>query len=187
MQKKYKIAIAVGVLLSFLTAGVAYANPSIFAPGASTSAATSTPAFVGSGVATTTLSYDAYAPLTNTKQYAANKVGLLVQLAASSTATTYNMAIEYSQDGIDWYRNFTVDPNGLGTTTTPYIVQTPSSISWKFASSTIGGASLTNANSATSTAAFIIPTPFRFVRIVGTMTGGAGAVWMQFVPIKEVQ
>src|SRR5437870_5803479 len=119
MTKRLITAFAV-FLASLAPAGVAFANPSYFANGTSTAAATTTKAFMTPGTATTTTPvFDSYAQtaaggLTTKSDYA----GLLVRLSASSTATVLSVNVEYSQDGIDWYRNFVVDPNQIATSST---------------------------------------------------------------------
>lgn len=188
MNKLTKIALAIVAIAGLSIGTIAYANPSAFGGKVRTgNTASSTPAFVVAGVSTsTTPTYNAYSQtVSGGKTTKADRATLAVQFAASSTATTLNLAIEYSNDGIDWYRNFVLDTNQMGTTTTPFNLLTSNSITWKFASSTVGGAALTNANSATGTAYMIIPTPAQYTRVVGSMTGGNGALWMEITPIKE--
>jgi hypothetical protein len=179
----------IAAIAVFGTAGTAHANPSYFANGTTTSAATSSPAYMTPGTGTsTTPVFDAYAQTTNGGLTSkADYAGLLLQFSASSTASKLTGNVEYSQDGIDWYRNYLTDPIQVGTTTWPtFNVGTPFSLSWQFASSTTGGGAVAS-NSNRSTAAMQIPTPFRYTRIVFSMTGGNGAVWAQLVPIKERQ
>ncbi len=177
-----------GVIALLGMAGTAHANPSIFAGATSTAAATTTVSYMTPGAGTsTTPVYDAYAATFSGGQVAkADYAGLLVQFTGSSTATVLNATVEYSHDGIDWYRNFVIDPNQTGTTTAPvFSLANPFSFRWQFASSTVGGAAQTATNR--STAALLIPTPFRFTRVVFSMIGGNGAVWAQLVPIKEIR
>lgn len=173
------------LLAVFGVAGTAHANPSYFATATSTAAATTTPAYMTPGTATTTTPvYDAYAQTTNGGLTAkADYAGLLVQFTASSTASKLTGNVEYSQDGIDWYRNYVFDPSQTSATSTANNINAPFMISWQFASSTVGGAAQTNTNR--STAAMLIPTPFRYTRVVFSMTGANGAVWAELVPIKE--
>jgi len=191
MIKRYKLfvpVLALVAVMGFGNAEKAHANPSAYAVATSTSAATTSPSYMGAGTGTTTTpTYDAYAQtVSGGATYRADFAGMLIRFAASSTATTLKATAEYSHDGIDWYRSFVIDPNQPATTTAPvFNLANPFSFSWTFASSTIQGAGLTNANSATSTAAVLVPTPFRFTRVVFSMTGGNGAVWAQFIPIKE--
>lgn len=183
---KATIIAALAAALGLLVAGVVHANPSYFASGVTTNnAASSTPAYMTPGTATsTTPVYDAYAQTSGGgAAYKSDQAGLLVQFTASSTDTVLSLAVEYSQDGIDWYRNFVVDPNQMGTTT-PLAIENPFTTTWTFASSTVGGEAL-GANSDRSTAAILVPTPFRYTRVVASLTGGNGAVWAQLVPVKE--
>lgn len=171
----------------FGAAGTALANPSSFATGTSTAVATTTLSYMTPGTATTTTPvYDAYAQtFSGGLTSKADVAGLLVQLTASSTTTVLNANVEYSQDGIDWYRNYVIDPNQVATSTgAAFSLVNPFSISWKFASSTlIRGVTYTNP--AQSSAALLIPTPFRYTRVVFSLSGANGAVWAQLVPIKE--
>lgn len=186
MKRHLSIAILSAIAL-FAAAGTAQANPSYFAIGTTTAAATTSPAYMTPGTGTSTSPiYDAYAQtLSGGVSSKADTVGMLVQFTASSSATVLNASVEYSQDGIDWYRNFVVDPNQTGTSTAPiFSVANPYSFRWQFASSTVGGI-VVPPNSNRSTAALLIPTPFRYTRVVFTLTGAAGAVWAQLVPIKE--
>lgn len=189
MIKHYKhIAAVLGLVALFGLggAGTAHANPSTFAVGTSTSAASTSPAYMTPGAATsTTPVYDAYAQaFSGGATFKTDFAGLLVQFSASSTATVLNQSVEYSQDGIDWYRNFVLDPKQMGTTTMALVLNNPFSTSWQFASSSVGGAAVAS-TSKRSTATMLIPTPFRYTRIVYSLTGGNGAVWAQLVPIKE--
>jgi hypothetical protein len=184
-----KITAALAGAIALLgMASTAHANPSVFANATSTAAATTTLSYMTPGTATTTTPvYDAYAQTFAGGSIAkADYAGLLVQLTSSSSVTVLNATAEYSHDGIDWYRNFVVDPNTIGTTTAPvFSVTNPFSFRWQFATSTVGGTGLGTSNRAT--AALLIPTPFRFTRVVFSLTGGNGAVWAQLVPIKEVR
>jgi len=189
MIKRYKaIASVLGLvaLFGFGWTEPVHANPSTFAISTSTSAATTSPRYMTAGNSTTTSPvYDAYAQtLSGGQTFKADYAGLLEQFTGSSTATVLNRSVEYSQDGIDWYRNFVLDPMQFGSTTPTYRLATPFSTSWTFASSSVGGAPVASTNNR-STAASVIPTPFRYVRIVYSLTGGNGAVWAQFIPIRE--
>src|SRR4051812_47458262 len=86
--------------------GTAYANPSLFAIGVTTnSAATTSPAFMLPGKATsTTPVYDSYTQTTSGGQVSkADRAGLLMNFTGSSTASVFRGCPEYSQDGIDWF------------------------------------------------------------------------------------
>jgi len=174
-----KIILTLALVSVFALTGVASAASLYFSPGVYSSTATTTPTFIGAGLGTSTLVYDTYNQGNN---YATDKATLLMQLAASSTATVLNINLEYSQDGIDWYKD---NINYGATTTASVSLNTTANYSWTFASSTVGGIAVTAANGATSTKALIIPTPLRFVRTVFTMTGSAGALWSSIIPIKQ--
>jgi len=176
------LAVTVGVL-GFVA--IAFANPSSFATGVTTNNAASTsPAYMTPGTGTsTTPVYDAYAQTNAGATYKADIAGLLVQFTASSTNSVLNISVEYSQDGVDYYRNFVVDPNQIGTSTTPFSLTTAFTTTWKYASSTVvGGVGVIGDR---ATAAIMIPTPFRYTRVVFSVTGANGAVWAQLVPVKE--
>jgi hypothetical protein len=184
---KYLTTAALALAL-FALAGTAQANPSTFANATSTAAATTTLRYMTPGTATsTTPVYDAYEQTFAGGSVAkADYAGLLVQLTSSSSVTVLNATVEYSHDGIDWYRNFVIDPNQTGTTTAPVFgIANPFSFRWQFATSTVGGIGLGTSNR--STAALLIPTPFRFTRVVFSLTGGNAAVWAQLIPIKETR
>jgi hypothetical protein len=186
MRKTLSTALS-GVIALFGFTGLALANPSSFATAISTSAATSSPSYMTPGRATTTTPvYDAYSQTANggfTSK--ADYAGLLVQFSASSTASILGITAEYSQDGIDWYQDFVVDPNQIATSTGPtFSLVNPFAFSWKFASSTLGGIS-PSSTSNRATAALLVPTPFRYTRLVFSMTGGNGAVWASLLPIKQ--
>jgi hypothetical protein len=163
---KYSLAgavalVAIGMLL---LASSAHANPLYFPPTAQTSSATSSPAYMTSGAATSTLSYDAYqAGVTK----AVDKGVVLIQTVASSTSSAYTFAVQYSQDNVDWYQD-----NTLATSTNP----------------NIGNAqnfTFTAAGTATTSRAISISFPTRYVRVQASVLGAAGAVWMQIVPQRQ--
>src|SRR5215207_7495848 len=119
-MKKALISTVAALLTMFGTVGTALANPSSFATGTSTAAATTTLKYMTPGTGTsTTPVYDAYAQtFSGGMTSMADRAGLLVQFTSSSSVTVLNANVEYSQDGIDWYRNYVVDPNQIGTSTT---------------------------------------------------------------------
>lgn len=174
-------------VLSFVFVGFAYANPSYFANGVTTnSSATTSPAFMTPGTGTsTTPVYDSYTQTTNGGVTSkADSAGMLTVFCGSSTLAVLNIAVEYSQDNIDWFRNFLLTASQMSTTTVPYAIVSPFATKWQFASSTIGSATL---NSICSTASLHIPTPFRYMRVVNTITGANGSIWENVVPTKEIK
>jgi len=200
MSKTEKLLVGFAALcllasLGFVT--VVHANPSFFATGIAinNSSATTSVAYIGPGKATTTMPvYDAYAQTQAGFSFKADKAGLLLQFSASTTAAVLNAQIEYSQgaDGLDcvttpascdWYRNYATDPTQVASTSPLTIIANPYSLTWTFASSTIAGSTTTLP--LISRAALMIPTPFRYTRIVFTVTGASSTVWAQLVPVKE--
>lgn len=162
------VAVLVGVVRT------AYASPQYVAPTVQTNAATSSPQLLIVGTAgTSTLQYDSYTPLSTTANYIASKVALALQLQGSSTATVFTLNTEYSNDGIDWYRNFVT-----GSTTS---FASANSITWTNASTTLGGLTQPFLNKQM----LLLTAPTRFVREVVSVTGANGSVWMQMIPVKE--
>lgn len=159
------------------------ANPLQFKPTTQTATATTSPAFLKAGAATSTLPFDAYA---TGQPYASDYATLFIQLAASSTSTTLNTDIEYSQDGIDWYQDGGTIENNFATTTKPFSITAVNEYQWTFSSSTAGLGAVSSSN-ATSTRALLIRTPTRYVRAVFTLPIGsaAGAVWGQWQPVRQ--
>jgi hypothetical protein len=191
MLKNHKLvafAVATAVALGGF-AGIALANPSFFGTGVTTnSVASSTPQYMTPGLATsTTPVYDAYAPTTSTIKTKTDVAGLLVQLTSSTTPPTLTMTVEYSQDNIDWYRSNTISADTVGTTTRVMNIAQANSYTATFASTTLQQIAPTSANSQRETFAFTIPTPFRYTRVVSSITGAAANVWVQLVPVKQNQ
>lgn len=169
-MKKYIIAGAIVFLFSAFS--IAHANPSFFSPTvqtSGTSVATTTVTYMSPGTATTTLTYDTY---TAGNTYKTNAAVLFTQLNASSTSSILNIALQYSQDGVDWYANNLTA--GATTTATVSIAQS-NSLTW---TTPVSGANLK---------AVQIETPTRFVRAIYSIPIGAGngALWAQIIPNKE--
>lgn len=180
----YLVALAT-IALSAIGVGIAYANPSAFGPITQSSVATSSPVFMTPGTATSTITYDSLVG-SKTQQYKANSVGLAIQYTGSSTNSVLNVTPEYSQDGVDWYSGSIIDPNGITATSSPINLAFQNNLTMKFASSTVGGLGITLANSGIETRFVVIPTPARYTRVVFSETAANGAVWGEFVPVKEV-
>lgn len=158
-------AIAVGFLALFSIMTTVRANPFYFPASVATSAATTTPAYLAIGTATSTLTFDSYA---QGQTKATDKGVLLVQAVASSTSSVYLFTFQYSQDGIDWYSD-----NTQPATTTSTVVTAPQVFTF------------TAAGTATSSRAIPVSFPTRYVRVVTSITGAAGAVWQQIVPQRQ--
>lgn len=178
------LALAIAISTIFLIPlAPAHANPFRFPASAATSAATTSPVYMTPGTATTTVTYDSYA--NGGGSQATDKATLLMQMTASSTSTTYNVALEYSQDGIDWYSDSQLTGT-LATTTQVFQTNTPISYSIKYASTTPDGG-IVLANSNTAYRALTIPTPTRFVRVFSSLAVGGtnGATWLQIIGQKQ--
>lgn len=141
--------------------------------------------YMTAGTATTTLVYDTYCVAgsnqpNNGNTNATNLLSLLTQFNASSTASILGITAEYSQDGVDWYQDNYIASSTLGA----YPIALPNSYSWTFASSTIKG--LPNAGNLVGKLTRLYA-PTRYIRVVYTLTGTAGAVWGEILPIKELR
>lgn len=188
---KNKIAIAAAGALAFgvlCVGGIALAS-SYFSGTVQTASATSTPAYMTPGTATSTLVYNTYtntnvatATPTTSNVSKAEKLALVGQFQGSSTAAVLHIAYEYSQDGLDWYQNY-LPIGGYSTTTQALTFTAADSIAIPFASSTYNGISTKIDNDR-----FIVevPIPTKDVRVVVTLTGANGAFWGQLVPVKQL-
>src|SRR3990167_3581865 len=187
MKKPYLIGI-LGLMLGVVIAGitVVHANPSLFSQ-VSTSTATTTPTYISGGKGTTTLVYDAQ---TNGDNFALNSAYLLVQFTASSSAlSTLNINIQYSDDGKDYFWE-TVTRTASSTSNFGLGVQQTLSLNVS-ATSTPNMENCINAaacaNGATSSRAFMIEVPTRYVRAIFTAPASAqpSAFWAQWIGKKE--
>lgn len=181
--------VLLGIVCALYTKDLAKASSSFFPPPVyidGLSSATTSPVYMTPGKATSTLTYDSYYvnSLGNTTKTDSGVV--LLQVSASSTATTIATDVEYSQDNIDWFQDGGVAVPAFSTTTRPVGLALVSDSIFTFASTTAGRAAV-GANQATTTRAFAINTPTRYIRLVFTMPVGSanGTVWAQFVPAKE--
>lgn len=183
------VAIAAALLLPGTQA---HANPFYAGTRAVSAAATTTVSYLTPGLATSTVVYDSYeANGTNQanggNQTLPDSLAVLVQGNASSTLTTLTLACEFGLDNpasglIDWYQN-----EVLGATTTNAGVQNisvPNSMSFTYASSTVGGTAGTGSTSRFAKA-FVCPVPTRYVRAVISDTGAGASVWTALVPKKQ--
>lgn len=189
MKNRLYTALGVAaVSLAILIGGASVAAAAnYFSTTVQTSVATSTPAYMTPGTATSTLTYNTLTNNSNatatptgaTVPAKADKIDVLIGFTGSSTSAVLNLNYEYSIDGIDWYQNFL--PTGAYSTTTSALMPSLVSIKVPFANTTIGGASATQA---VDRFVIEVPAPTKDVRIVASVTGANGAVWMQVVPIK---
>lgn len=156
---------------------VVRANPLFFLIGqsANTSTATTTVSYMTPGTATTTIgSFDLG---TGDSQFGADSAILALQLTGSTTpvagsavaTTTYNVAIEQSQDAVDWYYN-----GAISTTTT---------LGWE----TVSGSLIASTTPTKITVS--VPTATRYVRAVISIPAGStnGAVWAQFIARRQIR
>lgn len=180
----------------FLSAKPAQANPTGFSPTAGSSAATTTPTFLTPAAPTSTpVVYDAYGvngtnEASTGSTQAADSIVLLLQFAGSSTASTLNTIVQYSQDGKDWYAmSLGSNLDALTASSSPSLGAVAVASTLPFASSTLEGqAPATGVLNATSTTRMLIlKTPTRYIRATSYLPSGSlgGAVWQQFVPKKQ--
>ena len=192
--------ISLGLVLAAIIAiafGVFYtvrANPSFFIEGNATAVATSTLTFITPGLATTTLTQQAYVAGNPT---GINAATLLVQLTGSSTLSIINIAFEYADAtsgtncqttpaSCDWYRDSLIgsETGIISTSTNTINASQTNSYSLTFASTSPGGAG--GANSRT-TRILNVQTPSQYVRAIITVPIGAlnSAVWAKWLPVKQ--
>lgn len=170
------------ILLASLFFGVTKvdANPSYFSNSQSNTTATSSPFFLTVGTnATTTLAYDTGASISQVL----NSAVLLQQFIGSSTSAVLTDRFEYSQNGQDWYSDNLIGSQAItGTTSQSIDISTSNSYKWTYATADIGGATSTQNNNP-KIIEVVVPT--RFVRVISTIVGANGAVWEQFIGIRQ--
>ena len=185
------------VLAGMLFVGYALANPLFVGrPIANTGTttfpniATSTYALVTlrDGQGTTTLGYDSNAVLgtnqtTGGTTQVPDKLTLNVMLFASSTKTQIRIAIEQSQDGIDWY-SLARPVNELATTT---ILGTFSNYQFHFASTTGYHYDLAQVRREFNRFYLNVPSDMRFTRATIWMPSDSlsGMIYAELVPTKQ--
>lgn len=171
--------------MCFVSIGVVHANPLQTAPTVQTATATTSPSYMTAGTATTSLVFDSYIP-------GANKISdqavLLIQLVASTTATTLNTNLEYSQDAIDWYQDGGTMAANYATTSKPFDISQVNQFKLNYATSTAGLAGIGATATSTLTRVLMLKTPTRYIRAVFTLPVGsaAGGVWAQFLASRQV-
>lgn len=176
----------IGAVLSLLLWGTtAHAERLQFTPTVQTATATTSPVYQTPGTATTTITFDSYSAAGGA-QIAAIDLGVLLgQFTGSSTATTWNISEEVSQDGIDWYADNTFITTNASTTQS-YFINTPIGYKLPFASSTPDGGNVP-ANNNLILRAIHLNFPTRFVRVfVSLSLGGTnGGFWGQIIPERQ--
>ena len=166
-------AITMMIIASFFVLiGIVKANPSYFLQTVQTNTATSTLSFIATSTGSATLKFDSYyvdsgTPNGNTLKM--NDAVLFVQTTASSTSSVYSIALQYSQDGVDWYGDTS------GQVISSSILDISTSTTYK----------ITAASTTVALRSILVKTPTRYVRAVATVTGANGSIWMQFVPNRE--
>ena len=177
MEKSTKILIA-GMIAAILTVSISlfigFKENSILSGSilsshstCRTSTATSSLSVIASSTAPEiVLSCDAYH--LDTSIYEATPMEsavLAVQFtAASSTVSTLTATISYSNDGVDWYKNYLV---GDAIATTTYTIS----------------------NSATTVTNYLfnVLTPTRYIKVnFDNPTAATSSVWAEFIPKKEI-
>lgn len=153
----------------------------------SVTASTTAFGFLSPGAGTTTVpAYDTY-NYGNANTYATNGLALALQFTGSTTptsaqsaTTTYNVALEYSQDNIDWYSD------GINATTTALVTLTNGYVR----AITLGTQSTQGRVVASTTPTKMLLTiqaPTRYVRAIVTIPQGStnGSVWGSFIGQKQ--
>jgi hypothetical protein len=160
------------------------ANQSIFQPKIATSSATTSPNYMTTGTATTTLSMDAHSFGESSK---IDNASLLVQFhASSSLASTLNFRFQFSDDNINWYdENEVLNSNA----TTTQITHGFHEYTWLQAASTTEKSTIGNgtATSSQSSRLISIPTPTRYVRTLFYVPAGSqnAAVYAEIISVKQ--
>lgn len=151
-----------------------------------------------SAPATTTLSFSSSATVTtlicdmNAGTATGAEFGVLsIYRTASSTASATKITFEYSDDYVastgngTWYSDKVSNFDGFAATTTQTVAFTGfNSITWNFASTTLGGVSATTTQDSMK---FKFPVVARYVRVVFTQPSGAlnFGYWAEIVGKKQ--
>lgn len=185
-MKKYILlgfTLTIAILVVGFNAFSAQANPSrITAPDScttSSSSATTSISYMTPGTATTSVSCNlqrisAIAGGTDSVDSAV----LVMQFHASSTALSeLDWYLEYSQDGIDWYKENTSPVTGTTTTATP------KNYAWRQYSTSTPYSSNGKATSSVDMKVISVTTPVRYVKATFTNPIGTSnvGVWASFI------
>lgn len=164
------------VLLWFWFAISANAQPSSINV-QQTAVATTTVAYVGNGIGTSTYQIDANNTVNPNKIFSMapiDTVYMYVQGVASSSATTFGFTVQMSNNGVDWYSVGTSSLNSAPTFT--------------FGSSIASSTTATWLPGTTATSSFMFQLPIvagLHERVLTSASGGAGAVYEEFVLKKN--
>lgn len=135
-----------------------------------TAVATTTRMFIGNGTATTTFQVDSNLSSSGKvpNVQTIDAASLYLQVEASTTATTYSITPQFSNNNIDWYGVASSSTNGANAFTA-----SPTSYTW------------TPGTVATSTLVLLLPAiPAAHERVVLSAAGGAGAIYLE-VDLKK--
>lgn len=164
-ENAWIVALAVVTLLVLVFFGIkAKAAPSAITFEA-TATATTTRAFLANGSGTVTFQLDSNLSSSGKlpNVITVDAASLYIQVEASTTATTYAIAPQFSNNNIDWYGVASSSTNGATAFTSA-----ATSYTW------------TPGTVATSTLVLPLPAiPAAHERVIVTATGGAGAVYME--------
>ena len=176
MKRKYILpGIVIGLFLVGLLAVGKYvlANPLFFPPAGRISSASTSPVYLRAGVASTTHTLNAHQIIQDSSVYqnptAFYSLALAVHFTGSSTDSVLNIYPQYSADDIQGWYSYATSTSLL-----------PVSYALTFASSTPG-----IGTTATTSRIFEIPVYSKFIRVVLDATGRNGAVWTEFISVKE--
>lgn len=186
MTKNFSVtAIVVSIIvIALASVGIAKANPFYTGTKASSATATTTVSFLTPGTGTTTTPiYDSYEVNGTNQKNSGNvtlpdTVAVLLQGAASSTASTLTIACEFSDDGVDWYQN-EIFP---ASSTLAIAAPVTSVFTYASSSAAVGGVAL---GADRFSKLITCPVPLRYVRTVITNTGANASVWRSIVPTKQ--
>ena len=176
--------------LSLLIAGnfskIANAAISVFSPTTCyTASATSSPAYMTTGAATSTVSCFLGAE-------GARTATIAVEVNASSTLSVFDHYIEESMNGIDW---FPVSAPQSASSSPVFSPALKSTFTYTFASSTIGATALgassnqlgVNGTNNRNHYSFDVPVRMKYVRVISALapSSASGAVWAQIISRQD--
>lgn len=163
-MNKILLILSIALVLVVTSVGVAKASRSYFVAAVQTASATSSVTSLVTGVSTS-LTLDSYVSIPSKIDNAT----LLLQVVASSSASTVSITQSFSQDGIDWFED------NIATTSTSNAITQGNYL-------TLAG----NTTSSTTRKAVDIKTPVRYTKLTLTSTVGTSTVWAQIVPARQL-
>lgn len=190
MTAAFSIAVVLAAVVASLFGFTipAHANPSYFARSPGTSSATTSPRFMTAGTATTTETFNTSVGTSQAMNSAVLYLFLVgsTSVQTSYATTTYNVALEYSDNGIDWGGDTYIDGGATATTSQVLSFTNPNTRNVVLGGiSTLGGTVL--ATTTGTVRLMNVPTPTKYVRAVISIPAGStnGAVWAQFIGKRE--